>query len=389
MAEILKVVGKKETQVPIISWADDLDDGSIEQAINLASLPFAFKRVCLMADAHVGYGMPIGGVFAAEKHIIPNAVGVDIGCGVRAWCTNVELERFMPLRSKILKEIHRSIPTSFDWHKKPQTDEIFNRAPKSPVLSRELSRARRQLGTLGGGNHFIEAQVDERGIVWLMVHSGSRNLGKQVATYYNEVAKEWCKKNFPSIPSSYQLACLHVDTDLGKEYIAAMQYCLDFARANREHMMKRMLAIWSEHFDDTPSPYIDVHHNYAAYERHFGTKLWVHRKGAVRAEGQVIVPGSMGTRSYICLGLENPESFYSCSHGVGRVLGRREAKRKISVKEVKRQLEVQDIELFKTKMRDVAEESPEAYKDIDKVMQNQNDLVKIQVALTPLGVIKG
>jgi tRNA-splicing ligase RtcB len=379
----------KGMKVPIFSWADDLDDSTLDQAVNLASLPFAFNRVCLMADAHVGYGMPIGGVFAAEKYIIPNAVGVDIGCGVRAWCTNVDVERFMPLRTNILADIHRSIPTGFDWHRKPQADNIFDRAPKSPIVSRELDRARRQLGTLGGGNHFIEVQVDEQGIVWLMVHSGSRNLGKQVATHYNQVAKEWCQKKFPSIPASYQLACLDVDTDLGKEYIKAMQYCLDFAWANREHMMNRILTIWGEHFHDKPSPYIDVHHNYAAYERHFNTKLWVHRKGAVRAVGQVIVPGSMGTKSYICLGLENPESFCSCSHGAGRVLGRRQAKRTIPVDKVLRELEVRDIVLKKTKIHDVAEECPDVYKDIDEVMRNQSDLVKVQVGLMPLGVIKG
>ena len=290
-----------------------------------------------MADAHVGYRMPIGGILAAKGHIVPNAVGVDIGCGVRAWCTNVKLERFMPVRSKILNEIHRSIPTGFDWHRTPQKDEIFDRAPNSPVIRKELKRARYQLGTLGGGNHFIEAQLDEQGVVWLMVHSGSRNLGKQVATYYNRVAQQWTKKHLPSIPASYQLACLQVDTEEGKEYIAAMQYCLDFARANRSHMMQRILNIWSEYFKETPGSYIDVHHNYAAYEQHFGTKLWVHRKGAVRAAGQVVVPGSMGTRSYICLGLENRVVLFLQSRRRA-VLGRREAKRSISIDEVKRQL---------------------------------------------------
>lgn len=389
MAKELKIVGKGKTLVPIISWADDLDEVTIRQAINLANLPFAYRHVCLMADAHVGYGMPIGGILAAKGHIIPNGVGVDIGCGVRAWCTQVEVERFLPVRSEILAEIHGSIPTGFDWHRTQQTDEIFDRAPRSPVIRKELNRARYQLGTLGGGNHFIEAGSDEQGLVWLMVHSGSRNLGKQVATYYNQVAKKWSEKHSPSIPPAHQLACLSVDSEDGKEYIAAMQYCLDFARTNREHMMRRVLAVWGEYFADRPSPYIDVHHNYAAYERHFGTWLWLHRKGAVRAAGRVVVPGSMGTKSYIGQGLEDPDSFCSCSHGAGRVLGRREAKRTISTQEVRRQLEAQDIELVKTKMHDVAEESPEAYKDIDRVMQNQQDLVQIEVTLTPLGVIKG
>ena len=147
--------------------------------------------------------------------------------------------------------------------------------------------------------------------------------------------------------------------------------------------------VYKEYFSEAPQPYIDVHHNYAAYEKHFGTWLWLHRKGAVRAVDKVVVPGSMGTKSYIGLGLENPESFNSCSHGAGRVLGRREAKRSISTKRVQRQLEAMNVELFKTKLHDVAEESPEAYKDIDRVMENQKDLVKIEVALTPLVVIKG
>ena len=388
MAKKLKLVGM-ETKVPVISWADDLDEDTIRQAINLANLPFAFQHVCLMADAHVGYGMPIGGVLAAEGHIIPNAVGVDIGCGVRAWCTQVEVDNFLALRSKIFGEIYRTIPTGFDWHKKQQTDEIFDRPPKSPIIRQQLKRARYQLGTLGGGNHFIEAGSDEQGFVWLMVHSGSRNLGHQVATFYNRAAQKWSKQHFPSIPPAHQLACLDVDTELGQEYIAAMQYCLDFARANRKHMMQRILTIWGEYFSEAPQPYIDVHHNYAAYEKHFGTWLWLHRKGAVRAVDKVVVPGSMGTKSYIGLGLENPESFNSCSHGAGRVLGRREAKRSISTKRVQRQLEAMNVELFKTKLHDVAEESPEAYKDIDRVMENQKDLVKIEVALTPLVVIKG
>lgn len=389
MAEVLTIMGKEKTLVPIISWADDLDEDTTRQAINLANLPFAFSHICLMADAHVGYGMPIGGVLATEDYIIPNAVGVDIGCGVRAWCTRVEKERFLAARSDIMGGIYRLIPTGFNWHKKQQADKIFERPPKSPIIRKQLERARYQLGTLGGGNHFIEAGFDDQGLVWLMVHSGSRNLGHQVATHYNKVAQKWSKKHLPSIPPGHQLACLNVNTAEGKEYIAAMRYCLDFARANREHMMQRILRVWNQYFSEAPMPYVDVHHNYAAYEKHFNTCLWVHRKGAVRASGRVVVPGSMGTKSYIGLGLENPESFHSCSHGAGRVLGRRQAKRNISIQRVQRQLQAQNIELYKTKMRDVAEESPEAYKDIDVVMENQKDLVKIEVSLTPLGVIKG
>ena len=338
----LKIVGKGKTLVPIISWAGDLDEDTIRQAINLANLPFAYRHVCLMADAHVGYGMPIGGILAAKGHIIPNAVGVDIGCGVRAWCTQVEVERFLPVRSEILAEIHGSIPTGFDWHRTQQTDEIFDRAPRSPVIRKELNRARYQLGTLGGGNHFIEAGSDEQGLVWLMVHSGSRNLGKQVATYYNQVAKNWSEK-IRLLFRRHQLACLWWMARMGKNTLPPCGIALILPGPPGAYDATG-LTFGANTSPTGPAP-VDVHHNYAAYERHWYLAVAA-PKGAVGRR-----PGGgarfHGSTSYIGQAWRI-RTFVLAPRCRAVPAG----ERTISTQEVRRQLEAQDIELVKTKMHD-------------------------------------
>jgi tRNA-splicing ligase RtcB (3'-phosphate/5'-hydroxy nucleic acid ligase) len=378
--------------VPVKVWGADFDEGALAQAGNLARLPFAFRHVALMPDAHVGYGMPIGGVLAALGQVIPHAVGLDIGCGVRAWSTNIPLNEFAPGRDTVLNDVQRSVPTGFEWHKASQTGRtaLFDDVPDIVPLRAEVDKAVRQVGTLGGGNHFIEAQVDPDGVVWMMVHSGSRNLGKQMAEYYDKLAKSENRAGSSTVPSEWGLAHLAIDSEAGAEYLEAMGFCLRFARENRRLMAESVRAAVERRFPGvTPAAEIDVHHNYAAAEEHFGELVIVHRKGAVRAEGVVLVPGSMGTASYVCRGLANPESFLSCSHGAGRVMGRKAAMRAFPREQVMRELEAAGVRLFKAKKHDLAEEAPAAYKDIEDVMRYQSDLVEPLVRLTPIGVLKG
>lgn len=379
-------------RVPILIWGESVDEGTLGQTRNLANLPFAYHHVALMPDAHVGFGMPIGGVLAAEGQVIPHAVGLDIGCGMRAWRTNVPAAELLPLRDRILNDIQRSVPQGFEWHHDSQADrtDLFDDIPDSTALWAEVSKAERQLGTLGGGNHFIELQVDSAGVVWAMIHSGSRNVGKQMAEHYDRIARDENRARDSSVPLEWGLAHLDVESEAGAEYLEVMNWCLSFARENRRLMAEAVHAAISRHFPDIePDPAVDVHHNYAAIEEHLGRRVVVHRKGAVRAEGTLVVPGSMGTSSYICEGKATPESFESCSHGAGRALGRKQAVRTIPRERVVAQLAEKDVRLFKAKKHDLAEEAPEAYKDIDQVLDWERDLVEPVVRLVPIGVVKG
>jgi len=379
-------------RVPIYVWGESADEGTLAQTRNLANLPFAYHHVALMPDAHVGFGMPIGGVLAAQGQVIPHAVGLDIGCGMRAWRTNVPAAELLPLRDRILNDIQRSVPQGFDWHNDSQADrtDLFEDVPDVPALLAQIDRAQRQLGTLGGGNHFIELSVDSAGIVWAMIHSGSRNVGKQMADHYDRIAREENRRSGSGVPLEWGLAHLAIDEEAGSEYLVVMRWCLDFARENRRLMAEDVQRAISRHFPDIePDPAVDVHHNYAAVEEHLGERVVVHRKGAVRSEGTVVVPGSMGTASYICEGKSTPESFESCSHGAGRALGRKQAVRTIPRERVMAELAARDVTLFKAKKHDLAEEAPEAYKDIDQVLRWQDDLVTPVVRLVPIGVVKG
>ena len=379
-------------RVPILVWGESADEQTLAQARNLANLPFAARHIALMPDAHVGFGMPIGGVFAAEGQVVPHAVGLDIGCGVRAWRTNIPVESLLPVKDAILGDVQRAVPQGFDWHKSSQVDrtDVFEHLPDVPVLRAELEKAERQIGTLGGGNHFIELQVDSTGVVWAMIHSGSRNVGKLMAEYYDRVARDENRRRGSDVPLEWGLAHLAIDEEAGAEYLAVMGWCLRFARENRRLMGEAVQAALSRRFPDVaPDAALDVHHNYAAVEEHFGENVVVHRKGAVRAQGTVIVPGSMGTASYIGTGTQNPDAFESCSHGAGRAMGRKAAVRALPRQHVLDELAQRGVRLLTHSMRDVAEEAPEAYKDIEQVMRWQTDLVEPQVRLVPIGVIKG
>jgi tRNA-splicing ligase RtcB len=383
-------------QVPIKLWLDTLDGEALVQAKNLANLPFVHSHVAIMPDAHMGYGMPIGGIMAADGVVVPNAVGVDIGCGMCAVQTSLRHIDTGRLK-KILGLIRKSVPVGFMHHRKKQREEFMPGPPDSvsldelTVVRREYDSARTQVGTLGGGNHFIEIQRGDDGYIWLMIHSGSRNLGLKVATFYNRLAVELNGRLGPEIPKKWQLAYLPADSDEGRAYLREMNYCVDFALANRKLMMDRVLAL----LDQVAGPFalerfINIAHNYARLEEHFGKNVYVHRKGATSAQRgeEGIIPGSQGAPSYIVRGLGNPDSFCSCSHGAGRRLGRKQAQRSLDLKKERRALERQGILHAIRGKRDL-DEAPGAYKDIDRVIAAQQDLVEVKVRLRPLAVVKG
>jgi tRNA-splicing ligase RtcB len=386
------------SRVPVKSWCNNPEESALEQALNLASLPFVFKHVALMPDTHAGNGMPIGGVVALKNVVCPNMVGVDIGCGMSATRTGLK-DISREALQKIKHEIQYRIPVGFKHNKQPQTWEGFDRAPDLYVIQAELESAKHQLGTLGGGNHFIEIQRGSDGYIWYMLHSGSRNFGLQIAKYYNNIAQKLCEKWHSNLPrtkkGNFDLAFLPVDTEEGKEYIEAMNYGLEFAKENRRKMSNQVEFSFSEVLggDFISGPEIrtiNIHHNYASVENHFGHNVWVHRKGATSAkEGEFgIIPGSQGSKSYIVCGKGNPESFMSCSHGAGRKLPRKKAIRELDLQEEIKKLNDLGV-LHSVKTEKDLDESPSVYKDIDIVMEEQKDLVDIDVELTPLAVIKG
>ncbi len=376
-------------KLPIKMWLDDIEDGALEQAKNLANLAFLHKHVAIMPDAHQGYGMPIGGVLATRGVVVPNAVGVDIGCGVIAVKTSIT-DITQEQVKQVMGKIRDIVPVGFEHHKDSQHWIGFSEAPSIKIIQQEAHSATKQLGTLGGGNHFIEIQKDTDGFVWLMVHSGSRNLGYKIARAYHEIAKALCEKWHSDIPDA-ELSFLPIESREGKEYFDAMDYALGFAHANRKMIIEDSLdcfacVVGGYERDD----YINIHHNYAAWENHFGKNVIVHRKGATLArEGTIgIIPGSQGTKSYIVKGKGNAESFNSCSHGAGRQMGRKAAIRDLSLDDEIRRLDEQGIVHSIRNVKDL-DEAAGAYKDIATVMANQTDLVEVLVELTPLGVIKG
>jgi tRNA-splicing ligase RtcB (3'-phosphate/5'-hydroxy nucleic acid ligase) len=380
-------------RLPIKMWLRDMEDGALEQAKHLANLPFTFKYVAIMPDSHLGYGMPIGGVLATQGVIIPNCVGVDIGCGMCAVKTSLrEINRDKLVG--IIEVIKKIIPVGFKWNEQPVLDAVMptrNSEGVMPIVCQQYENARKQLGTLGGGNHFIELQKGSDGCVWFMIHSGSRNLGKKVADHYNKIAVQLNEYWFSEVPKAWQLAFLPIDSPEAKSYRLEMEYCVKFALANRQRMMERIQSVLETFFPEiTYDPMINIAHNYAAMENHFRKNVMVHRKGATQAkEGQLgIIPGSQGTKSYVVKGKGNPESFQSCSHGAGRKMGRKQAIRELSLKDEQAMLNSQGI-LHSIKEAGDLDEASGAYKDIDTVMANQADLVEIVVELTPLAVIKG
>ena len=388
--------------LPIKSWCRDLDENAKTQAVHLAMHPVTFGHVALMPDCHMGYGMPIGGVIACEDAIIPNAVGVDIGCGMIALRTDIHMQNPFSYRTRlrrVIDDIKRQVPLGFGRHGSPQEWDGFAAIPPVPIIEKNMRVARESLGTLGGGNHFIEVQLDERDRVWLMVHSGSRNLGKQICDHFNQLAMERCTFEFAKYGGTLDDLCyLDAGSKLGMDYIDSMNFALAFAEENRNRIMRAaMRSILDEFGGVSFDEGFNIHHNFAALETHFGRRLWIHRKGATQAfDGQVgIIPGSMGTPSYIVEGRGNEQSFMSCSHGAGRRMGRNEATRRLTVEECEAAMGdvVHDhwskIRKGRLKGQYDLGEAPGAYKNINTVIESQLDLIKPIVKLRPIAVVKG
>lgn len=409
------ITNRKNQRLPVKVWLDNeeqLDPGCLQQALNAASLPFAHSHIAVMPDAHEGYGVHIGCVFAADGAIVPNAVGVDIGCGVAFVQTNIPvalLRQPTPggsLAQSLVGAIMRSVPTGFSHHRQPQKCRTLDRLKNDPKvyqeyhvpeLAGEIDRGYYQIGTLGGGNHFIELQEDEDGMTGIMIHTGSRNFGYKICGHFNRVAKALDSGGF-AVPREWDLACLPVDSEAGQMYIRWMQLALDFARENRAAILARVKEILYDQVerytgfrDIAETLELNCHHNYAGRETHFGKEVWVHRKGAIRArKGEPgIIPGAMGSFSYLVEGLGNPDSFHSCSHGAGRKMSRNQAMAQYTVAEVVSDLQQQGVVLGKQKKKDVPEEARFVYKDIDAVMAQQSDLVLPVKRLRTVAVVKG
>ena len=334
------------TKLPIKSWCQYIEPEALTQAINLSNHPIVKNHVALMPDCHVGYGMPIGGVIATKKAVIPNAVGVDIGCGMVAVETDFDADNIEDKKviRQILDLVKKEVPVGEgNSHTRKQQWDGFDHylssieKGKTPgwLDDKAWILAYKNLGTLGGGNHFIELQKSDERKIWLMLHSGSRNLGHRIASYYHKSAQDFNEKYNQKIPAK-DLAYLIEEDQLGQNYIRDMNFALAYALENR----KRMMMVFKNAVKDILGKInfkneVNIHHNYASLEKHFGDKVWIHRKGATSAKKDEIgiIPGSMGTSSYIVKGLGNSESFMSCSHGAGRVMGRMEACRNLTIDE--------------------------------------------------------
>jgi tRNA-splicing ligase RtcB (3'-phosphate/5'-hydroxy nucleic acid ligase) len=397
----------EQTAAPIRVWepaGHPLEPEVMRQARQVASLPIT-EAVCLMPDAHFGIGGPVGGVIATRAAVVPALVGVDIGCGMIATRTDLTAAMLEGRHAAVRVAIEARVPVGGpgvkgSWEERRGTPPAVEAAwaelgPRfEAVLARnphiKASPARTQLGTLGGGNHFIEVCLDEHGTVWLMVHSGSRGVGNRIGTYFAGRAREQSRVARRRLPDE-ALAWLEEGTPLFEDYVAAVRWAQDFARANRRLMLNSVVAAVSEVVGREFEPathMVDCHHNYI--ERRGwedGRGRYVTRKGAVsaRAGEPGIIPGSMGARSYIVRGLGNPASYESCSHGAGRRMSRGLARRLFSVEDHARA--TAGIECRKD--AGVLDETPGAYKDIDAVMAAQADLVEVVTALRQVVTVKG
>jgi len=417
-------------KVPIKIWSTEgsIESEAVQQLHNAASLPFVFHHVAAMPDCHKGYGVTIGSIVATQNVVIPFAVGSDIGCGmlaVKTSLTEITTERI----KEIMTLIRKWVPVGFEHQSEAQDENFMPKyegnypAMDYPIVCKEYNSALKQLGSLGSGNHFLEIQRGSDGHIWFMIHSGSRNIGLKVATHYNELAKELNARWHSAVDPKWDLAFLPLETNEAKTYLREMNFCLEFAYANRKLMAKRI----KEAFETVPClicngqggkggkkceacdgtgiegtgasgawhnveflEEINIHHNYARLENHFGHNVMIHRKGATLASDSTmgLIPGSQGTCSYVVRGKGNPDSFMSCSHGAGRKMGRKEACRSLNLQDEIKRLNDKGI-VHAIRRKEDLDEAAGAYKDIDQVMAEQADLVDIIVKLEPLAVIKG
>lgn len=386
---------------PVKVWTDEFEASARQQLVNLASLPFIHHHVAAMPDVHTGIGATIGSVIATHKAIIPAAVGVDIGCGMAAVRTSLTAndidERAL---KKVFDQISRDVPVGRAQHQDdraltaaalPFDAQLTGMTQKHPQLLKafgKFSNWVNQMGTLGGGNHFIEVCLDEAGRVWVMLHSGSRGIGNAIGHYFIELARRDMERHFINLPDR-DLAYFPEGTAHFDDYVEAVSWAQDYARANRDQMMGLVLAALARHLPAfaVTTEVVNCHHNYVDREHHYNADVWVTRKGAIRARaGDLgIIPGSMGARSYIVRGRGNPESFCSCAHGAGRRMSRTQAEKSFNEADLMRQTEG----VICRKDRGVIDEIPAAYKNIDQVMENQSDLVEVVHTLKQVVCVKG
>jgi tRNA-splicing ligase RtcB (3'-phosphate/5'-hydroxy nucleic acid ligase) len=384
------------TPKPVLSWANHpLGNDETKMARNVASLPFVYKHVALMPDVHLGKGALVGSVLATKDAIIPAAVGVDVGCGMGAMQMPFMADQLDGKLKKIRQDIEAMVPVGFNENK--EVDKaVYNwqgwnhfKDLHGGVQHLE-SKALKQMGSLGGGNHFIELCVDTKDQVWLMLHSGSRNIGNMLAQNHIKTARELARLAQIKLPDP-DLAYFVAGTPEFADYWRDLQWAQDYARFNRQVMMDRFKQIVEKHVaggkPTKPLLVVNCHHNYAEKEMHYDQEVYVTRKGAVRArtEDYGIIPGSMGAKSYIVKGKGNAESYCSCSHGAGRLMSRSAAKRKFDVDDVVRQTD--GVECRKD--AGIIDEIPAAYKPIETVMKNQSDLVEIVATLKQVVCVKG
>jgi len=391
------VIYDKSLKVPIKIWALKAEEECTNQAIRLASLPFIHKWVALMPDCHAGYGMPIGTVLPSKGYVIPNSVGVDIGCGMAFMeldvkASSINKEMFIDISN----DIKSKIPVGVGVNRKDViTKTLLPSIPKNilsdSIIYKKINSMLLQLGTLGGGNHFIELQENKKGNLCIMVHTGSRGLGYAVGAHHNKIAKELNNKYFSSIPSNWDISFLPLDSNEGINYIKEMNYCVAYAEANRNIILHNIMLVLLDYFDSISVLHqLDVLHNYARYENHYGKNVFIHRKGAIsaRKDEYGIIPSCQGGESYIVKGLGNTESFMSASHGAGRVLSRTKARNTLNLNDEINKLNNKGV-IHSIKDRANLDEASGAYKDIKDVMLNQSDLVTIDDIVKPILVIKG
>jgi tRNA-splicing ligase RtcB len=396
---ILKTINKG--RVPVKIYTDEVEPEAMQQLYNMSQLPIIHSHIAAMPDVHLGKGATVGAVIPTHGAIIPAAVGVDIGCGMNAMRLSVKAEELPDNLRAIRLAIEAAIPVGFNMHKSDRARESTIRAlsggldtilgKHGKITSRQKRPYQtwiRQIGTLGGGNHFIELCLDENRDVWVMLHSGSRGIGNAIGQYFIELARKDMGQHVIQLPDK-DLAYFSEGARHFDDYVEAVHWAQEYAMANRREMMHLIIGVLRKQlpkFGITKEA-INCHHNYVAREFHFGEDLFITRKGAIRAgEGELgIIPGSMGAKSYIVRGKGNPTSFCSCSHGAGRRMSRHAAKRRFSKEDVERQ--TAGVECRKDK--GIIDEIPDAYKDIDRVMENQSDLVEVVHTLKQIICIKG
>jgi tRNA-splicing ligase RtcB len=390
-----------EGRVPVKVYTGDIEPEARQQLVNISQLPIVHHHVAAMPDVHLGIGATVGSVIPTVKAIIPAAVGVDIGCGMIAARLSLQAEDFSEKKLKsIFAQITRDVPVGFNQHPerdartsaiKPFRKGLESILGRHPGITKRVGKSSSwvlQMGSLGGGNHFIELCLDEANRAWVMLHSGSRGIGNAIGSYFIELARKDLSRNLASLPDK-DLAYFTEGAQHFDDYVEAVGWAQDYARANRAEMMDLVLDALRRHLPsfEVTGAAVNCHHNYVERERHFGKDVWLTRKGAIRArEGELgIIPGSMGARSYIVRGKGNPDAFHSCAHGAGRRMSRTAAKKRFSVDD----LAEQTAGVVCRKDQGVLDEIPGAYKDIDEVMANQSDLVEVVHTLKQVLCVKG